>query len=70
MQLLNTLLMVTALLGAVAWSQAAPKKGALQKPRPTDPDTTVVTSVRVVEEGGVPALEILSTRPSVPEINC
>ena len=68
MQLLNILLMATALLGAHARSQAPPTKAAVPKARSASPDTAVVTSVRVVEEGGVPALEILSTRPSVPEI--
>ena len=41
---------------------------ARQKSSITKPETTVVTSVRVVQERGVPALEILSTLPSVPSI--
>jgi hypothetical protein len=39
-----------------------------QQPSPTKPEISVVTSVRVVQERGVPALEILSTLPSVPSI--
>ncbi len=41
---------------------------ANQKPNSTQPETSIVTSVRVVHERGVPALEVLSTRPAVPSI--
>jgi AMIN domain len=50
-----------------ALPQSPPPSAAQQKP-PVKPEISVVTGVRVVEERGVPALEILSTLPSVPSI--
>jgi len=41
---------------------------AIQSLGSTKPETAVVTSVRVVHERGVPALEILATRPAAPSI--
>ena len=52
-----------AALGAMqAWTQNAGGQNA------SKPEPAVVTSVRVVHERGVPAVEIVSTRPVVPEI--
>jgi hypothetical protein len=49
---------------ALSQGTAAPH----QKPALAKPETSVVTSINVVHEGSVPALEILSTLPSVPTI--
>lgn len=52
-----------AALGAMqAWSQNAGSQNT------SKPEPAVVTGVRVVHERGVPAVEIVSTRPVVPEI--
>jgi len=51
-----------------AWAQTPARKPAQQQPNPIKPEIATVTSVRVVQERGVPALEILSTLPSVPSI--
>lgn len=65
------------LVGTVLWaalavpsalSQTPQPSTAKQKPTPIKPEITVVTGVRVVQERGVPALEILSTLPAVPSI--
>ena len=57
-------IMLAALAVAKAWPQAAES----QKANPPNPDATVVSSVRVVHEAGVPAVEIVSTHPLVPSI--
>ncbi len=62
------ILLLAALAVARALSQDRAPVTAHQEPSPTKPETSVVTGVRVVHERGVPALEILSTLPSVPSI--
>lgn len=52
--------------GAIA--QNAAPDATHQAASPPKPAVAVVTSVRVVHERGVPALEVLSTRPVVPTI--
>ena len=64
---LDTLL-VAALLAASARSQIASKSASTPLPAPVTPEISLVTSVNVVHERGVPALEILSTLPAVPTI--
>jgi hypothetical protein len=64
---LNSLLL-TALVVPSAWSQAGAKGISIARPAPAKPEIGVVTSVNVVHDRGVPALEILSTLPSVPSI--
>ena len=64
---LNTLL-VAVLLAASARSQTATKSAPTPLPAPVKPEISLVTSVSVVHERGVPALEILSTLPAVPSI--
>ena len=49
-------------------SQVRSMGTAIQSLGSTKPETAVVTSVRVVHERGVPALEILATRPAAPSI--
>jgi hypothetical protein len=65
-------LIVIVLLASLAvpgaWPQNSASGAAKPKSSPAKPEITVVTSVRVVVERGVPALEILSTRPAVPSI--
>jgi hypothetical protein len=65
-------LIVILLLASLAVPGAYPQNPAPGAAKPksssTKPEITVVTSVRVVVERGVPALEILSTRPAVPSI--
>jgi hypothetical protein len=61
-------LLLAALSVPVVWSQNPAPKAMPQQPSSTKPEISVVTSVRVVQERGVPALEILSTLPSVPSI--
>jgi hypothetical protein len=60
------------LLASLAVPGACPQNSAPGAVKPksssTKPEITVVTSVRVVVERGVPALEILTTRPAVPSI--
>ena len=50
------------------WAQGSTRDAARQKSSLTKLEIAVVTSVRVVEERGVPAVEILSTLPPVPSI--
>jgi hypothetical protein len=59
---------VLLLLIAGAQSQDAVSGGSPNSSVPAVPQTAVVTSVRVVHDRGVPALEVLSTRPVVPSI--
>jgi hypothetical protein len=60
--------LLAALAGPCALSQDRAPSSAQHEPSLTKPATSVVTSVRVVQERGVPALEVLSTLPSVPSI--
>jgi hypothetical protein len=64
---LNTLL-VAALLALSARSQVRPKSAPRPLPAPLKTEINLVTSVSVVHERGVPAVEILSTLPAVPSI--
>jgi AMIN domain len=56
--------MLVTLAAARAWPQVAES----QKTNPPNPETAVVSSVRVVHDGGVPAVEIVSTHPVAPSI--
>jgi hypothetical protein len=58
-------IMLAALAVARAWPQAAES----QKTNPPDAEVALVSSVRVVHEGGVPAVEIVSTHRLVPTIH-
>jgi hypothetical protein len=49
-------------------AQSQPGDAPSSKTSASNAEISVVTSVRIVHERGVPALEILSTRPSVPSI--
>jgi hypothetical protein len=62
------ILLLAALVVPSAWAQNSARGAAKPKTSSTKPEITVVTSVRVVVERGVPAIEILSTRPAVPSI--
>ncbi|MGO9543167.1 MAG: AMIN domain-containing protein [Terriglobales bacterium] len=64
---LNTLL-IAVLLATSARSQVATKSAPTPLPPPVKPEISLVTSVNVVHERGVPAIEILSTLPAVPSI--
>jgi hypothetical protein len=52
---------------AASLTSLAAQDTASQLPRPAGP-SPVINSVRIVHERGVPALEVLSTRPVVPAI--
>ena len=56
------------MLMALALTRAWPQATESQKTNPLNPEAAVVGSVRVVHEGGVPAVEVLSSRPVVPTI--
>ena len=56
------------MLAALAVTRAWPQAAESQNSNPPNPETAVVSSVRVVHDGGVPAVEILSTHPVVPSI--
>jgi hypothetical protein len=62
------IVLFAALVGSRALSQDRAPSTAHHEPNLTKPETSVVTSVRVVHERGVLALEVLSTLPSVPLI--
>jgi hypothetical protein len=55
-------------LSALVATTALSENAELRKPSVPQPETAVVTSVRVVHERGVPAVEIVSTHPVVPSI--
>jgi hypothetical protein len=57
-----------ALLAALVVTKAPSQNAGDQKPSSPKPETAVVSSVRVVHERGVPALEVVSTHPIVPTI--
>jgi hypothetical protein len=61
-------LLLTALAAQSALPQSRARNATKQESKSTKPETTVITSVQVVVERGVPAVEILSTRPAVPSI--
>jgi hypothetical protein len=61
-------LYLTVLLIASVQSQNAASGGSSDSPVSAGQQTAVVTSVRVVHDRGVPALEVLSTHPVVPSI--
>jgi len=65
---LLTTLLVAALVCPSAFSQIAATDAPSRSAHSIKPETAVVTSVRVVDERGAPALEILSTRPTEPSI--
>ena len=60
--------MLLALLVARAWSQDPAAAATPQSAASTKPAAAVVTSVRVVHERGIPAVEVVSTHPLVPTI--
>ena len=60
---------VAIMLAALAVTQAWPQDAESQKTSPLKPEAAVISSVRVVHERGVPAIEVLSTRPVVPTIH-
>lgn len=57
-----------ALAVPMAFPQAPTTRAGSPKTSPAKPEITIITGVRVVTERGVPALEIISTRPAVPSI--
>jgi len=57
-----------ALAVPMAFPQAPMTRTGSPKTSPTKPEIIIITGVRVVIERGVPALEIISTRPAVPSI--
>jgi hypothetical protein len=59
---------ILLLAGLVAPSALSQKPAGKTKTSAANPDVTLVTSVRVVVERGVPAVEILSSQPAVPMI--
>ena len=60
---------VAIMLAALAVTQAWPQDAESQKTNPLNLGAAVISSVRVVHERGVPAVEVLSTRPVVPTIH-
>jgi len=60
---------VGIMLAALAIAKAWPQVAESQKANPPNPEAAVVSSVRVVQEGGVSAVEIVSTHPLVPAIH-
>ena len=53
---------------AIVVTSAPSQNSATQKAGSTKPEVAIVNSVRIVQERGVPALEIVSTRAVVPTI--
>jgi hypothetical protein len=62
------ILLLAALSVNSAWAQKPARNSGDSKSSPIKSDITTITSVRVVVERGVPAIEILSTQPAVPSI--
>ncbi len=60
--------MVALLLAALVVPKASSQNAGPQPTNSSKPEPAVVTSVRVVHERGVPALEVVSTHPVVPTI--
>jgi hypothetical protein len=59
---------VGIMLAALAVARAWPQAPESQTRNPPNPEAALVSSVRVVHEGGVPVVEIVSTHPLVPAI--
>lgn len=59
---------LAALLVPHAWPQQPAAAGAHRGAISAERETSIVNSVRVVHERGVPAIEVLSTHPVVPAI--
>lgn len=59
---------VVVMFAAIVVTSAPSQNSATQKAGSTKPKVAIVNSVRIVQERGVPALEIVSTRPVVPTI--
>ncbi|HXO36425.1 MAG TPA: AMIN domain-containing protein, partial [Candidatus Acidoferrales bacterium] len=57
-----------ALAVPMAFPQAPTTRAGSPKTSSTKPEIIIITAVRVVIERGVPAIEIISTRPAVPSI--
>jgi len=57
-----------ALAVPMVFPQAPTTRAGSPKTSSTKPEIIIITGVRVVIERGVPALEIISTRPAVPSI--
>lgn len=66
-QLVGAVLLAWLVVPGVVAQNAAPD-AAPQQASTANPEAAVVTSVRVVHERGVPALEVVSTHPVVPTI--
>jgi len=66
-QLLCTVALA-ALLTTKAWSRHPAAAAAHQSATSAKPEPALVTSVRVVHERGVPAIEVVSTHPLIPTI--
>jgi hypothetical protein len=56
------------LLAALVVTRASSQNAGLQNASSSGPEAALVTSVRLVHERGVPAVEVVSTRPVVPTI--
>ena len=59
---------VVVLLAALLVTRASSQNTVPQKTISSKPEVAVVSSVRIVQERGVPALEVVSTHPVVPTI--
>ncbi|MHB8216413.1 MAG: AMIN domain-containing protein [Candidatus Sulfotelmatobacter sp.] len=66
-QLLSTVVLAV-LLVTDAWSQHPAANATRQNATAAKPDTAMITSVRLVHERGIPAIEIVSTHPLTPSI--
>jgi hypothetical protein len=56
------------LLAALVAPRSSSQNTGTQRTGPSKPEIAIVSSVRIVQERGVPALEVVSTRPVVPTI--
>ena len=59
---------MAGLSGPNAWPQS---RGSASAPTPSAPlprEISIVNSIRIVQERGAPAVEVVSTLPSVPQI--
>jgi hypothetical protein len=59
---------VIALLAALVVTKASSQDTRIQNASSSKPEVAVVSGVRIVQDRGVPALEVVSTRPVVPAI--
>jgi hypothetical protein len=59
---------VVALLAALVLTRASSQDSRMQTASSSKPEVAVVSSVRIVQDRGVPALEVVSTHPVVPAI--